>query len=87
MANSDKAFMWMCQDFSDGEAILDKLAARFQNAGAAKEFKDAIEAAQKFNADAKAGKDDLIMAAEVEDIDEVVEDDIDTNKTADKDGE
>ena len=28
MANSDKAFMWVCHDFSDGEATLDKLAMR-----------------------------------------------------------
>ena len=45
MANSDKAFMWVCSDFSDGEAVLDKLAARFQNAEAANAFKDAFEAA------------------------------------------
>ena len=32
MANSDKAYMWVCNDFSDGEAVLDKLAARFKNA-------------------------------------------------------
>jgi len=31
-------------------------------------------------------KDDLTWAETVEDIDEVVEDDIDTNKTADADG-
>ena len=29
MANSDKAYMWVCSDFSDGDAVLDKLAARF----------------------------------------------------------
>ena len=89
MANSDKAFMWVCQDFSDGEGVLDKLAARFQNVEAANAFKAAMEAAQKFNIDAKAGKADadLVFAPEVEDIDEVPEDDIDTNKTADKDGE
>jgi hypothetical protein len=32
MANNEKAFMWVCQDFSDGdkaEGVLDKLAARF----------------------------------------------------------
>ena len=45
MANSDKAFMWVCSDFSDGEAVLDKLAARFQTAEMAYEFKNAMEAA------------------------------------------
>ena len=49
MANSDKAFMWVCNDFSDGEGVLDKLAARFQNPEAAQEFKKAFEAAQTFN--------------------------------------
>jgi len=91
MANNEKAFMWVCQDFSDGEAegVLDKLAARFQNVEQANEFKAKFEAAQKFNTDAKAGKPDseLVFADTIEDIEEVVEDDIDTNKTADADGE
>ena len=58
MANSDKAFMWVCQDYSDETAALDKLAARFQTVDAANEFKAAFEAAQTFNVDAKAGKAD-----------------------------
>ena len=86
MANSDKAWMWLCNDFSDGEANLDKLAARFQNADAAKEFKAAFEAAQVYNRDAKAGKD-LVVAPTVDDVEEKEDDDIDVNKTADKDGE
>ena len=87
MANSDKAFMWVCSDFSDEPAgALEKLAARFQNAEAATAFKSAFEAAQQFNVDAKAGKE-LVMAEAVEDVQEVAEDDIDTNKTADADGE
>ena len=48
----------------------------------ANEFKEKFEAAQTFNVDAKAGKEDLVWAETVEDIEEVVEDDIDTNKTA-----
>lgn len=48
-----------------------------------------MEAAQVFNADAKAGKADgeLVFADTVEDVEEVLEDDIDTNKTADADGD
>ena len=48
-----------------------------------------FEAAQKFNVDAKAGKSDeeLVFADTIEDVEEVAEDDIDTNKTADADGE
>ena len=89
MANSDKAFMWVCTDFSDGEAVLDKLAARFQTADAANEFKTAWDAAQKFNQDAKEGKpkEELVFAEAIVDLDEAHEDDIDTNKTADADGE
>ena len=90
MANSEKAFMWVCNDFSDeASGALEKLAARFQNAEIANEFKAAFEAAQKFNQDAKEGKSDeeLVFAPEVEDQEEVAEDDIDVNKTADQDGE
>ena len=48
-----------------------------------------MEAAQKFNEDVKAGKTDeeLVFAETIEDVEEQVEDDIDTNKTADADGE
>ena len=88
MANSDKAFMWVCHDFSDEtEGQLEKLACRFQNAEKAQAFQAAFEAAQVFNVDAKAGKEDLVYAEEVEDIKEEIEDDIDVNKTADADGE
>lgn len=87
MANSDKAYMWVCHDFSDGESSLDKLAIRFQNATLAEEFKKVFEAAQVFNQDAKAGKEDLTWAETIEDVEEEVEDDIDTNKTNDADGE
>ena len=29
MGNNEKAVMWVANDFSDGEPVLDKLAARF----------------------------------------------------------
>ena len=46
MANSDKAYMWACKDFSDEpEGVLDKLALRFQSAEFAAAFKTAFEAA------------------------------------------
>ena len=35
MANSDKAYMWVCNDYSDGIQSLDKLAIRFQTVDAA----------------------------------------------------
>lgn len=88
MNNNEKAYMWSCGDCSEkAEGELTKLAARFQNVDAAKDFKKQFEAAQTFNIDAKAGKADLIFADTVEDVEEKVEDDIDTNKTADADGE
>ena len=44
-----------------------------------------MAAAQVFNKTAKDGGE-VVMAPEVEDIEEVAVDDIDTNKTADPDG-
>lgn len=90
MNNNEKAYTWVCHDFSESTAgALEKQAARFQTVDAAKEFKEKFEAAQTFNVDAKAGKskEELTFADTVEDVDEPVEDDIDTNKTADADGE
>ena len=90
MNNNEKAWTWACYDFSDNDSgVLSKLAARFKTVDDAKAFKDAIEAAQLFNDQAKAGKpkEELVFADVIEDVDEVVEDDIDTNKTADADGE
>ena len=60
-----------------------KFAIRFRTAEEATAFKTGYEAAQTFNSLAAAGKDDeLVWADAVEDVDEPVEDDIDTNKTA-----
>ena len=90
MANNPKAFVWSCADFSDGESKIEKQAARFQTQEAANEFKQAFEAAKEFNLKAKqegVKDDDLVWAPLVEDIDEPIVDDIDTNKTADKDGD
>lgn len=89
MADNEKAYVWSCADFSDGEQKMSKLAARFQSVDIAKSFKEAFEAGKAFNVKAKDGAkdEDLTWADTVEDIDEPREDDIDTNKTADKDGE
>ena len=83
MANSEKAWCWSAQDFSEeAEGQVEKLAARFNSVEAAKEFKAAFDAAKTFNTKAKAGDEDLVWAETVEDVVEVAEDDIDTNKTA-----
>ena len=88
MANNEKAYVWSAMDLSDGEEQLEKLAARFQKVEDATAFKDKFNAARVFNAAARAGKDEeLVWAETVEDIEEKEVDDIDTNKTADADGD
>jgi len=90
MNNNEKAYMWTCVDFSEGgEGKMENLACRFQNVEAAKDFHKQFEASQKFNIDAKAGKtkEELVFAETVDDEEEKADDDIDTNKTADAEGE
>lgn len=90
MANNTKAYVWTCADFSDGEQKIEKQAARFQKVEDAQSFKSTFEAAKEFNLKAKmegTKDEDLVWAPTVEDIDEPVVDDIDVNKTADKDGD
>ena len=83
MQNNDKAFTWLATDFSDGESSTEKFALRFRTTDEAALFKTKFEAAQAFNLLVKEGKDDeLVWDEAIEDIDEVAEDDIDTNKTA-----
>ena len=61
---------------------------KFQNKEAADALKVVWDAAQAFNVLAKAGKDDeLVWADPIEDVEEVAEDDIDTNKPAEEDAE
>lgn len=81
MPNAEKAFVWFVQDFSEGEAQVEKFAIRLRTADDAEQFKSKLEAAQLFNQKAKNGEEDLVWADTVEDVEEVV-DDIETNKTA-----
>ena len=78
MPNAEKAFVWFVQDFSEGDAQMEKFAIRLRTAENAEEFKSKFEAAQLFNVKAKAGDEDLVWAETVEDVDEVV-DDIEVN--------
>ena len=87
MANNDKAWCWKAHDHSQEEAEFESFAARFQNADAAKSFKESFDAAREFNVKAKNNEGDLVWADTVEDIEEKLEDDIDTNKTADEGGD
>ena len=69
MQNNDKAFVWFVNDFADGEAAMEKFAARFRTVEDATLFKTKFEAAQKFNTTALQGKDDeLVWDDTVEDI-------------------
>ncbi|KAL0963548.1 hypothetical protein UPYG_G00307810 [Umbra pygmaea] len=47
LAGSDKAFMWLANDFSDGDARLEQLAAKFKTAELAEEFKLKFEECQR----------------------------------------
>lgn len=86
MKGNDKAYTWACNDFSEGEAKLEKLAARFQNAENTALFKAAWEKAVKFNNLAREGKEsELVWEVAIEDKEEVVQDDADTNKPAEQD--
>ena len=87
MKNNDKAYIWSCNDCSEEEARLEKLAARFQNAENTALFKKAFEDARTFNNLVREGKtEELVFAPAIEDKEEVVVDDPEKNKTADEDG-
>ncbi|XP_056881219.1 E3 SUMO-protein ligase RanBP2 isoform X3 [Takifugu flavidus] len=47
LAGSDRAWMWMANDFSDGDAKLEQLAAKFKSPEVAEEFKLKFEECQK----------------------------------------
>ncbi|XP_061923454.1 E3 SUMO-protein ligase RanBP2 isoform X2 [Entelurus aequoreus] len=47
LAGSDKAWMWLANDFSDGDARLEQLAAKFKSPELAVEFKDKFEECQR----------------------------------------
>uniref|UniRef100_A0A672G1V1 RanBP2-like and GRIP domain-containing protein 3 n=1 Tax=Salarias fasciatus TaxID=181472 RepID=A0A672G1V1_SALFA len=47
LAGSDKAWIWMANDFSDGDANLEQLAAKFKSPELAAEFKQKFEECQR----------------------------------------
>ncbi|XP_017279338.1 E3 SUMO-protein ligase RanBP2 isoform X2 [Kryptolebias marmoratus] len=47
LAGSDKAWIWMANDFSDGDAKLEQLAAKFKTTELAEEFKQKFEECQR----------------------------------------
>ena len=81
MPNAEKAYVWFCQDFAEGEAAPEKFAVRCRNVDDATAFKEKWEAAKVFNNKARNGDEDLVWAEAIEDVEETV-DDIETNTTA-----
>uniref|UniRef100_UPI0037E97790 E3 SUMO-protein ligase RanBP2 isoform X1 n=1 Tax=Semicossyphus pulcher TaxID=241346 RepID=UPI0037E97790 len=47
LAGSDKAWIWMANDFSDGDAKLEQLAAKFKSPELADEFKEKFDECQR----------------------------------------
>uniref|UniRef100_A0AAX7UBF1 E3 SUMO-protein ligase RanBP2 n=1 Tax=Astatotilapia calliptera TaxID=8154 RepID=A0AAX7UBF1_ASTCA len=47
LAGSDKAWIWLANDFSDGDAKLEQLAAKFKSPELAQEFKEKFEECQR----------------------------------------
>uniref|UniRef100_A0A8D0ARQ4 E3 SUMO-protein ligase RanBP2 n=1 Tax=Sander lucioperca TaxID=283035 RepID=A0A8D0ARQ4_SANLU len=47
LAGSDKAWIWLANDFSDGDAKLEQLAAKFKTRELAEEFKEKFEECQR----------------------------------------
>ncbi|XP_033843196.1 ranBP2-like and GRIP domain-containing protein 4 isoform X2 [Periophthalmus magnuspinnatus] len=47
LAGSDKAWMWLANDFADGDARLEQLAAKFKTVELAQEFKQKFEECQR----------------------------------------
>jgi len=81
MPNTDKAFIWFVQDFSEGEGQMEKFAVRMRSAEDTTMMKERFEAAQLFNSKVRNGDEDLVWAETVVDVEEHV-DDIETNTTA-----
>mgnify|MGYP000732893351 CR=1 FL=1 len=73
MNGKDNAFLWACQDNSDGECLTEKFGIRLKDAEEAKDFQSHFEAAQLFNVKAKKGDTDIVLAPKVEDIKEVMD--------------
>ncbi|XP_078514252.1 E3 SUMO-protein ligase RanBP2-like [Lissotriton helveticus] len=47
LSGSDRAWMWLASDFSDGDVKLEQLAAKFKNSDQAQDFKFKFEESQK----------------------------------------
>ncbi|XP_069060585.1 E3 SUMO-protein ligase RanBP2-like isoform X2 [Pleurodeles waltl] len=48
LSGSDRAWMWLASDFSEGDVKLEQLAAKFKSSDQAQDFKSKFEESQKF---------------------------------------
>ncbi len=51
-AGSDKIWVWMAQDFAEGELVVEQFALKFGTPEKAQGFKEAFEKAKRMNAEA-----------------------------------
>jgi len=63
-AGSDKIWVWMAQDFAEGELAVEQFALKFGTPEKAQGFKEAFENAKKLNSEAMGTKSDSPKAAE-----------------------
>jgi len=54
-AGSDKIWVWMAQDFAEGELVVEQFALKFGTPEKAQGFKEAFEKAKQMNAEAMGG--------------------------------
>ena len=55
-AGSDKIWVWMAQDFAEGELVVEQFALKFGTPEKAQGFKEAFEKAKQINAEAMREK-------------------------------
>lgn len=68
-SGSDKAWLWMCFDFSEGERVRSKLALRLGTPEKALQFKQAFEDAKVYNTNIRQGRE-AVEAPVIEDTPE-----------------
>ena len=74
MTSSDRAWVWVAYDFSNGEALVETtIAIKFNNSDIANEFKEAFGNAQTHNKKLMSGADSTEGAAESEELTKLIE--------------
>ncbi len=65
MAGSDKALVWVANDFSEGKGTVDKFAIKFSTVDLMNSFKENFNKARDFNKYLKAGEESKLVMAPV----------------------